>query len=76
LRGERTRRIGGRPHRVRRVRQNRPAGTVYFGEIGLSGEIRQVAQAEARLKERPIGFDARALRGDSRTATGGWRPTD
>ena len=27
------------------------AGMVYFGEIGLSGEIRQVAQAESRLKE-------------------------
>ena len=26
-------------------------GTVYFGEVGLSGEVRQVAQAEARLKE-------------------------
>ena len=24
---------------------------VYFGEVGLSGEVRQVAQAEARLKE-------------------------
>src|SRR6185437_5115982 len=32
-------------------------GTVYFGEIGLSGEIRQVAQAEARLKEAAkLGF--------------------
>ena len=27
------------------------AGMVYFGEVGLSGEIRQVAQADARLKE-------------------------
>jgi DNA repair protein RadA/Sms len=37
-------------------------GTVYFGEIGLSGEIRQVAQAEARLKEAAkLGFDAAAL---------------
>ncbi|MGE0416737.1 MAG: DNA repair protein RadA [Acetobacteraceae bacterium] len=42
----------------------RPAspGTVYFGEIGLSGEIRQVAQAEARLKEAAkLGFDSAAL---------------
>jgi DNA repair protein RadA/Sms len=32
-------------------------GTVYFGEVGLSGEVRQVAQAEARLKEAAkLGF--------------------
>ena len=38
------------------------AGTVYFGEVGLSGEIRQVAQAEARLKEASkLGFDAACL---------------
>ena len=30
---------------------------VYFGEVGLSGEIRQVAQAESRLKEAAkLGF--------------------
>jgi DNA repair protein RadA/Sms len=35
---------------------------VYFGEIGLSGEIRQVAQAEARLKEAAkLGFDSATL---------------
>jgi len=34
-----------------------PAGTVAFGEIGLSGEIRPVAQPEARLKESAkLGF--------------------
>ena len=33
------------------------AGMVYFGEVGLSGEIRQVAQAESRLKEAAkLGF--------------------
>ena len=38
------------------------AGMVYFGEVGLSGEVRQVAQAEARLKEAAkLGFDAAAL---------------
>jgi len=38
------------------------AGTVYFGEVGLSGEVRQVAQAEARLKEATkLGFDSAAL---------------
>jgi DNA repair protein RadA/Sms len=32
-------------------------GTVFFGEIGLSGELRQVAQAELRLKEAAkLGF--------------------
>jgi DNA repair protein RadA/Sms len=32
-------------------------GRVYFGEVGLSGEVRQVAQAEARLKEaQKLGF--------------------
>jgi DNA repair protein RadA/Sms len=37
------------------------AGMVYFGEVGLSGEIRQVAQAESRLKEAAkLGF-AQAL---------------
>jgi DNA repair protein RadA/Sms len=34
-----------------------PAGSVVFGEIGLSGEVRPVAQAEARLKEAAkLGF--------------------
>jgi len=37
-------------------------GCVYFGEVGLSGEIRQVAQAEARLKEaQKLGFAAACL---------------
>jgi DNA repair protein RadA/Sms len=37
-------------------------GMVYFGEVGLSGEVRQVAQAEARLKEAAkLGFDSAAL---------------
>jgi DNA repair protein RadA/Sms len=40
-----------------------PAETVVFGEIGLSGEIRAVSQAEARLKEASkLGF------------TGAWTP--
>ncbi len=39
-----------------------PADMVFFGEVGLSGEIRQVAQAEARLKEAAkLGFTAAAL---------------
>jgi len=38
------------------------AGMVYFGEVGLSGEIRQVAQAEARLKEaHKLGFEGACL---------------
>jgi DNA repair protein RadA/Sms len=36
-----------------------PAETVIFGEIGLSGEVRAVGQAEARLKEAgKLGFTA------------------
>jgi DNA repair protein RadA/Sms len=38
-----------------------PADAVYFGEISLSGAIRPVAQAAARLKEaKKLGF-ARAI---------------
>ena len=38
------------------------AETVYFGEVGLSGEVRQVAQAEARLKEAAkLGFGRAVL---------------
>ncbi len=35
-----------------------PEGAIFFGEIGLAGEIRQVAQAEARIKEAAkLGFE-------------------
>jgi DNA repair protein RadA/Sms len=35
-----------------------PQGTVAFGEVGLSGEIRPVAQTDARLKEAAkLGFE-------------------
>jgi DNA repair protein RadA/Sms len=35
-----------------------PAESVYFGEVGLSGEIRPVPQTEARLKEAAkLGFE-------------------
>ncbi|MCS6890410.1 MAG: DNA repair protein RadA [Rhodovarius sp.] len=38
------------------------AGRVYFGEVGLSGEVRQVAQAELRLREAAkLGFTAASL---------------
>ncbi|MBN8909314.1 MAG: DNA repair protein RadA, partial [Rhodospirillales bacterium] len=37
-------------------------GSVYFGEVGLSGEIRQVAHAEARMKEAAkLGFATACL---------------
>jgi DNA repair protein RadA/Sms len=37
-------------------------GMVFFGEVGLSGEVRQVAQAEARLKEAgKLGFASACL---------------
>ena len=49
------------------------AGMVYFGEVGLSGEVRQVAQAEARLKEaHKLGFEAATL--PRRVARGGRKP--
>ena len=48
-------------------------GMVYFGEVGLSGEIRQVAQADARLKEaQKLGFEAATL--PRRIARGGRAP--
>jgi DNA repair protein RadA/Sms len=35
-----------------------PKRTVFFGEVALSAELRQVAQAEARLKEAAkLGFE-------------------
>ncbi|MFP4098175.1 MAG: DNA repair protein RadA [Alphaproteobacteria bacterium] len=35
-----------------------PADTIFFGEIGLAGEIRQVAQSDIRLKESAkLGFE-------------------
>jgi len=38
------------------------AETVYFGEVGLSGEVRQVSQAESRLREaQKLGFGAAVL---------------
>lgn len=49
------------------------AGTVYFGEVGLSGEVRQVAQADARLKEaQKLGFASACL--PRRLAQGGRKP--
>jgi len=46
------------------------AAMVYFGEVGLSGEIRQVAQAESRLKEaHKMGFEIACL--PRRVARGG-----
>jgi DNA repair protein RadA/Sms len=49
------------------------AGMVYFGEIGLSGEVRQVAQAESRLKEAAkLGFEQATL--PRRVARGGRPP--
>ena len=37
-------------------------GSVFFGEVGLSGEVRQVSQAESRLKEaQKLGFSTACL---------------
>ncbi len=52
-----------------------PPDTVYFGEVGLSGAIRPVAQAPARLKEAAkLGFSAAVSpvpRGDKPERQGG-----
>jgi DNA repair protein RadA/Sms len=48
-----------------------PADAVYFGEISLSGAIRPVAQAAARLKEaQKLGF-ARAIAPEAARSEGG-----
>ena len=42
--------------------QPAPPGMVFFGEVGLSGEVRQVTQAESRLKEaQKLGFESACL---------------
>lgn len=53
-----------------------PKGSVVFGEIGLSAEVRAVAQTEARLKEAAkLGFERALLpasrRKGGKAATGG-----
>ena len=49
------------------------SNTVYFGEVGLSGEVRQVSQTEARLREaHKLGFAAAVL--PRRVARGGRAP--
>ena len=48
-----------------------PADAVYFGEVSLSGTVRPVAQAAARLKEaQKLGF-TRAVVPEGRTEAGG-----
>ncbi|MDI2091428.1 DNA repair protein RadA [Commensalibacter oyaizuii] len=50
-------------------------GSVFFGEIGLSGEVRQVPQADLRVKEaHKLGFDEvvlpkRIARGNTKLST-------
>ncbi len=52
-----------------------PAQTVVFGEIGLSGEVRPVGQADARLKEAgKLGFAAAWMPRRSGTRAG--RPAE
>ena len=48
-------------------------GMVYFGEVGLSGEVRQISQPDARLREaQKLGFTAATL--PRRLARGGRQP--
>jgi len=65
------------------VKEPVPPDTVVFGEIGLSGEIRPVSQAEARLKEaEKLGFVSaltppRRLRAKEKaTSTPGLQPRE
>ena len=52
-----------------------PADAVYFGEISLSGAVRPVAQAAARLKEaQKLGF-ARAILPEAARAEGASEPS-
>ncbi len=47
-----------------------PSGTIFFGEIGLSGEIRAVTHADARIKEaEKLGFTG-AIIPSNRQGTG------
>jgi DNA repair protein RadA/Sms len=49
-----------------------PGDDVFFGEVGLSGAIRPVARAEARLKEAErLGFRAATLPSGNRGEAGG-----
>ncbi|MGH6903927.1 MAG: DNA repair protein RadA, partial [Geminicoccaceae bacterium] len=56
-----------------------PAAAVFFGEVGLAGEVRAVSQTEARLKEAAkLGFEqvvvpAAGGRGSPRAASEGLR---
>src|SRR5262249_37967332 len=48
-----------------------PADAVYFGEISLSGAVRPVAQAAARLKEaKKLGFGRAVVPEAARTDAG------
>jgi DNA repair protein RadA/Sms len=45
-----------------------PHAMVFFGEIGLSGEVRQVGRTNARLKEsEKLGFKRAAIPAKSKT---------
>jgi DNA repair protein RadA/Sms len=50
---------------------------VFFGEIGLSGEIRQVARADARMKEaEKLGFKAAYTRAAKQPSTMNLKPIE
>jgi DNA repair protein RadA/Sms len=54
-----------------------PAETVIFGEISLAGEVRPVAQSDARLKEaEKLGFGRAWLPRSSKTAKSALRLTE
>ena len=49
-----------------------PAGSVWFGEIGLTGEVRPVAHSDARLKEaQKLGFETAVIPSARKPRSGG-----
>ena len=49
-----------------------PPGSVWFGEIGLTGEVRPVAHGDARLREaEKLGFEAAVVPSARRPPGGG-----
>ncbi len=54
-----------------------PADTVFFGEVGLAGEIRQVAQPDTRIKEASkLGFTRACMPKRKKTRTDETRKPD
>jgi DNA repair protein RadA/Sms len=56
--------------------QPAPAGAVFFGEVGLAGEVRAVGQMDARLKEAAkLGFERAVMPNNIQTRKSAALPT-